>query len=75
MPLPCFREGDPANEFYVIRDGLVSLELSMPGRGVVTIQTVGQAEVVGWLCVSPPYRWHFEARALLDTCALVFDAN
>jgi len=70
-----FREGDPANKFYVIRDGLVSVELYIPGRGVAIVQTVGQGEVVGWSWVSPPYRWHFEARTLLETSALVFDAN
>jgi len=70
-----FREGDPANEFYVILDGLVSVELLVPGRGATIVQTVGEGEVVGWSWVSPPYRWHFEARTLLSTRAIAFDAN
>ena len=70
-----FREGDPANEFYVIRDGLVSVELSIPNRGATTVQTVDKGEILGWSWVSPPYRWHFNARTLLPTHALVWDAS
>lgn len=70
-----FREGDPANEFYVIHDGLVSVELVVPSRGATTVQTVDKGEVLGWSWVSPPYRWHFTARTLRPTHALVLDAN
>jgi len=70
-----FREGDPAKEFYVIHDGLVSVELLIASRGVTTLQTVDQGEVLGWSWVSPPYRWHFTARTLRPTHALVLDAN
>ena len=70
-----FREGDPANEFYVIRGGLVSVELPIPTRGATTVQTVDKGEVLGWSWVSPPYRWHFDARTLRRTHALVLDAN
>jgi CRP/FNR family transcriptional regulator, cyclic AMP receptor protein len=70
-----FREGDPANEFYVIHDGLVSVELLIPTCGATTVQTVNKGEVLGWSWVSFPYRWHFTARTLKPTCALVLDAN
>ncbi|MGB7435884.1 MAG: cyclic nucleotide-binding domain-containing protein [Candidatus Acidiferrum sp.] len=70
-----FQEGDPANEFFFIREGLVSVELVVPHRGATTIQTVGQGEILGWSWVSPPYRWHFTARTLQRTRALVFDAK
>lgn len=69
-----FREGDPANEFYAICDGLVSVEVLIPGPGATTVQTVGKGEVLGWSWVAPPYRWHFNARTLQKTRALVFDA-
>lgn len=70
-----FREGDPANEFYFIREGLVAVELLIPGRGATTIQTVAEGEILGWSWVSPPYCWHFGARTVLRTRALVFDAK
>jgi len=70
-----FHEGDPANEFYFIREGLVAVDLLIPTRGATTIQTVGEGEIVGWSWVSPPYQWHFGGRALQRTRALAFDAK
>jgi len=70
-----FREGDSANEFYFLREGLVSVELLIPNRGATTIQTVAAGEILGWSWVSPPYQWHFGARALQRTRALIFDAR
>lgn len=70
-----FHEGDPANEFYFIREGLVAVELLIPHRGATTVQTVSEGEILGWSWVSPPYRWHFDARTLERTRALVFDAK
>jgi len=68
-------EGDAANEFYFIRKGSVSVELVIPERGPTTMQTIGEGEILGWSWVSPPYRWHFNAKALKPTKALVFDAK
>ena len=69
-----FHEGDRANEFYVICDGLVSIELLTPS-GSTTVQTVEKGDVLGWSWVSPPYRWHFNARTMRPTDALVLDGN
>ncbi len=70
-----FREGDEADVFYVIRHGRVALETFVPARGPVTIETVDPGEVVGWSWLFPPYRWHFDARALGLVRATVFDAS
>lgn len=59
-----FREGEPADVFYVLRRGRVALELFVPGRGPMTIETVDEGEVVGWSWLFPPYTWHFDARAV-----------
>jgi CRP/FNR family cyclic AMP-dependent transcriptional regulator len=69
------REGDRADQFYFIREGLVSVELMVPQKGRVTLQTVGAGDVLGWSWVAPPYRWHFDARALRKTSALAFDGK
>ena len=58
-----FREGDPANLFYLIRSGSVSLQ-SAPGHEPVQVQVIGAGDVLGWSWLFPPYYWHFEARAL-----------
>jgi len=68
-----FREGDQADTFYVIRHGSIALELFVPARGPVTIETMQSGEVVGWSWLFPPYRWQFDARALTDVRATAFD--
>jgi CRP/FNR family cyclic AMP-dependent transcriptional regulator len=68
-----FREGDAADTFYVVRHGSVVLELFVPGRGPVTIETIESGDVIGWSWLFPPYRWHFDARALVDVRATGFD--
>jgi len=67
------REGEEANEFYAIRHGKVALEMFAPGRGPVTLHTLGEGEVLGWSWLFPPYRWLFDARAVDLTRAVHFD--
>jgi CRP/FNR family cyclic AMP-dependent transcriptional regulator len=69
-----FREGDPANEFYVIRHGRVALELHAPVRGPVIFETLGEGEIVGVSWLIPPYRWSYDARALTLVRAIGMDA-
>ncbi len=68
-----FREGDQADTFYVVRHGNVSLEMFVPPRGSVAIDTVDPGDVVGWSWLFPPYRWHFDARAVGVVRATAFD--
>jgi len=68
-----FRTGDAADVFYVLRHGSVGLEAFAPARGPLLIETVGAGEVLGWSWLFPPYRWHFDARALEPVRAVVFD--
>jgi CRP/FNR family transcriptional regulator, cyclic AMP receptor protein len=68
-------EGDPAERFYFIREGLVSVELAIPSKGPTILQTVGEGDVLGWSWLAPPYRWHFDARALRPTRAVDFDGK
>jgi len=68
-----FREGEPANTFYVVRRGRVSLELHTPERGGLVIDTIEPGEVVGWSWLFEPYVWHFDARAAGPLRAIAFD--
>ena len=67
-----FREGDPANRFYLIQQGKVALESNVRDRGTILIQTIGAGDVLGWSWLFPPYYWHFDARALEPTQAIFF---
>jgi CRP-like cAMP-binding protein len=68
-----FREGEPADSFYVVRRGRVSLELHTPERGGLVIDTIEPGEVVGWSWLFEPYVWHFDARAPGPLGAIPFD--
>jgi CRP-like cAMP-binding protein len=67
------REGDPADKFFAIRRGSVAVEVHVPDRGAVTVQTVGEGEILGWSWLVPPYFWRFDARARESLSATVFD--
>ena len=68
-----FREGDPADTFYLVRKGRVSLSTHAPARGAVVIETLDPGEIVGWSWLFPPYRWHFGAIAVEPTLTVEFD--
>lgn len=67
-----FREGDPANRFYLILDGEVVVESPRAEQSPVTVQTIGSNDVLGWSWLFPPYYWHFDARATKPTKAIFF---
>jgi CRP/FNR family transcriptional regulator, cyclic AMP receptor protein len=68
-----FHEGQPADQFYLLRSGRVALQISAPER-TFTVQTVGEDEIVGASWLVPPYRWGFDAKALELTRAIAMDA-
>ena len=65
------REGDPANRFYLLISGAVSLEALRSERHV-TLQTISGGDVLGWSWLFPPYYTHFDARAIEPVEAMFF---
>jgi CRP-like cAMP-binding protein len=53
----------------------VAVEISTPERGPVIIQSLGEGDVLGWAWMMPPYRWHFDARAVELTRAIALDGR
>lgn len=70
-----FREGEEANQFYMIRQGKVALQISAAQRTAITVQTIGEGEILGWSWLIPPYRWRFDARALELIRAIALDGK
>jgi CRP/FNR family cyclic AMP-dependent transcriptional regulator len=70
-----FRQGEEANQFYLIRQGKVAIEISAPGQPAITIQTIIEHEVLGWSWLFPPYRGQFDARVLERTRAIALDGR
>jgi len=67
------REGEPAERFYLVRDGAVALEVTSPGRGAIVIETLHTGDVSGLSWLFEPYRWQFDARVLEPTALVGFD--
>jgi CRP-like cAMP-binding protein len=70
-----FRQGEEAEQFYLIRHGRVELQLHSVERGRTTIQTLGEGDILGWSWLVSPYHWHFDARATELTRALALDGK
>jgi CRP-like cAMP-binding protein len=68
------REGNPANTFFVIRHGRVAMEIFVPERGGVTIETIDDGDLLGWSWLVPPFREYLDARALGSVHVVAFDA-
>lgn len=68
-----FRAGQPADTFYVVRHGLVTIEMRVAARGVLSLATLDDGDVVGWSWLVAPYIWMFDARAAAPTSALALD--
>jgi CRP/FNR family cyclic AMP-dependent transcriptional regulator len=70
-----FREGTPADRFWLIRDGRVSLEFRVSVRRDVVIEQLSPGTVLGWSYVFPPYRWHFTAITNEQILAIELDGR
>lgn len=68
-----FRQGEPADQFYLIECGKVVLEAHEPANGTVLVQTLGAGEVLGWSWLFPPFNWNLQARALEPTEAILLN--
>ena len=68
-----FREGEPANRFYLIQSGRIALEAHEPANATALVQNVGPGDVVGWSWLFPPFVWHFQACALEPTKVILLD--
>jgi CRP-like cAMP-binding protein len=69
-----FREGDRDDFLYLVVEGRVALEISVPPRGRARILTVGPGEVFGWSSVYYQQPKTAGATAVTPTRALALDA-
>ena len=67
------REGQPANQFYLIESGRIALEARQRANATVLVQTLQGGDVLGWSWLFPPFVWHFQARALEPTTAIALN--
>ena len=70
-----FRVGDEANQFYLIREGRIALQLFAPDRGHITVETLSEGDILGWSWLIPPYYYVFDAKVLDVTRAIALDGK
>lgn len=70
-----FRYGTSAQQFYMVQDGKVSVEIPAVEGAPLPIQKVGKGDVLGWSWLVPPYQWRFDARALEPSRIVVIDGE
>jgi CRP/FNR family transcriptional regulator, cyclic AMP receptor protein len=69
------REGEEANQFFLIRSGRITLQLMTPNKGPVIIETLDKGDILGWSWLVPPYVWHFDAKAIEMTRMIALDGK
>jgi len=67
-----FREGDPANRFYLLLSGVIELRARTTGGRGTLVCTLREGDVLGWSWLFPPYQWHFDAVARESAQAVFF---
>jgi CRP-like cAMP-binding protein len=58
-----FEAGAEADRFYLIRTGVVALEVTTATGRVQRIQSISEGSVLGWSWLFPPFEWQFRAVA------------
>ena len=71
-----FQEGGGADRFWLISRGRVALDMHVPGRGSMIVETLGPGAVLGWSWLFPPFIWSLGARVVEGPIsAIEFDAR
>jgi CRP/FNR family transcriptional regulator, cyclic AMP receptor protein len=64
-----FEEGERAARLWLIRTGRVVLDLRVPGRARLIVETLGPGDELGLSWLSPASQWQFGAYAQLPVSA------
>lgn len=59
-----FREGTPADTNYLICNGSVALEVHIPGKAAVKVESLHDGDVLGLSWLIPSARWTLDARSV-----------
>lgn len=68
------KEGEPAGQFYLIMHGSIAVEAHIPKDGSELVEVLGNGDVLGWSWMFPPFSWNFQARVMVPTEVIEFNA-
>ncbi|MET9359658.1 cyclic nucleotide-binding domain-containing protein [Streptomyces sp. NPDC006632] len=69
-----FNEGGRADRFWIVRSGIVALDVHVPGRQPAVVDRLDRDELVGWSWLFRPHLWHLGAEARTPLRTYEFDA-
>ncbi|MCX5783933.1 MAG: cyclic nucleotide-binding domain-containing protein [Elusimicrobia bacterium] len=69
------QEGEQARHFYMIRQGMVSIEIIGPGGKTMVVRSLEPGNIVGYSWLIPPYKYKFVNRVMEPSTLTVFDGN
>jgi CRP/FNR family transcriptional regulator, cyclic AMP receptor protein len=70
-----FRENEPANRLFLIQTGKIDLSWRSNDACSVGAAEIGPGQVLGWSWLFPPFMWHFTAKVMEPTSAVVLDGG
>jgi CRP-like cAMP-binding protein len=68
-------EGGSADRFWLIDAGRVMVDVMVPGRDRLIVETLGRGDLLGLSWLQPPFQWRFGAVTRQPTEAFEFDAK
>lgn len=71
VPAGCrlFEEGGKAAKLWLVRSGRIALDLRVPGRERIIVETLGPGDELGLSWLAPAAQWQFGAIAQLPVAA------
>lgn len=70
-----FRGGAPADHFFLLLEGGVSIEIPAVAGPTLQVQRLTPVRVLGWSWLLPPFKWTFNARTTSESRLLEFDGR
>lgn len=70
-----FKQDAPAEHMYIVMDGAVEVEVPALMGPPAVIQHLQAGAPLGWSWLLPPYRWHFDCRAVEASRLLTLDGR
>lgn len=70
-----FESGAAAESFYLIRTGVVALQVDTGRSHARRVQTISEGSALGWSWLFSPYVWQFNAVAQTQVRCFAFDAT
>jgi CRP-like cAMP-binding protein len=70
-----YQKGDVGRAVYLIEEGAVAVEMTIPGEGQITLNSFGPGQFFGWSSLFPTEQKMAWTRAVKPTRAIAFDAR